>query len=90
MDQQKYENVLFLMTILNIVAGLVSISLAAVAIVALRDLARERRLPTITKLAELNDSMKRYHNETPTEAGTWQPVRRSPLASLEGRRDFYS
>lgn len=84
MDQTKYENVMFFMTILNIVAGLVSISLATLAILALREVARGRR-PTVTKLQDFAT----YYNETPTEAASRQPVRRSPLLSAEGRRDYY-
>lgn len=87
MDQTKYENVMFFMTVLNIVAGLVSISLATVAILALREVARDRR-PIVTKPVTAVD-VYAYHNETPTEAASRPVVRRSPMLSAQGRREFY-
>lgn len=115
MDQAKLENVLFFLTILNIVAGLVSISLATVATLAIRE---AKRAQTTVLYEPVNMvvhtrvngwcqvcggvGLERYTHrdsyvqfpdvrghETPSEVGSNPVVRRSPMLSAQGRREFY-
>lgn len=94
--QQGYTNALFLLSLVNLVAGAASVALAVLALRVLRmGNWGEPRQSTVDdpepgrELLLLRDSRRMLGHETPTEVGTKQRVRRSPLLSAEGRRGYY-
>ena len=94
--QQGYINALFLLSIVTMVAGAASVALAILALRVLRKgnwgEPKESTVDTPEpgkELLLLRDSRRILGHETPTEVGSIQRVRRSPLLSAEERRGYY-
>lgn len=90
MNEATRENILFFLTIANIVAGAVSIALAAVAISAIRELARRDRPPTQVKLGKRQvtvSELQRFAEDMDRFTAELQrpPIRRSALLGADRR-----
>lgn len=87
MNSVTYQNMLLIMTLVNVAAGVASVTLAVHALRVLRGQSKKYRTPG-KELLLRKDSDRILGHETPTEVSTKQVVRRSPLLTVEGRRAY--
>jgi len=86
--QHHYATLLYVVTLVNIVAGVIWITLATIVTKAMLAMTRAKE-PAVENWQQRADRVERYHHETPTEVSSKPIVRRSSMLSAQGRRDFY-
>jgi len=87
MNQTKYENVLFFVTLANIVLGVTSVTLGTLALVAIRTCNRVERALT-AKQQEISKELVPWHQRPQSTLEFRRPPRISPSLLAQTRRDF--
>jgi len=86
MNQTKYENVLFFVTLANIVLGVTSVTLGTLALVAIRTCNRVER--ALTAKQETSKELVPWHQRPQSTLEFRRPPRISPSLLAQTRRDF--